>query len=164
MLSKAEIQYLQGQKQVSKSFERKSRCLIRKKVGVLQKELPLISNIFAGNIKFVFSEILNEKDGQPQPLREKDWNMNNIRNFKEQNPAPEFSNGIIRSNEIDKDNLGDGEGLEGSKSSSNDLQTSEATKFGNKEKETATKNSNSDEKRRRERDLNPRGPHGPQAI
>ena len=114
------------------------------KVGVLQKELPLISNIFAGNIKFVFSEILNEKEGQPQPLREKDWNMNNIRNFKEQNPAPEFSNGIIRSNEIDKDNLGDGEGLEGSKSSSNDLQTSEATKFGNKEKETATKNSNSD--------------------
>ena len=113
MLSKAEIQYLQGQKQVSKSFERKSRCLIRKKVGVLQKEMPLVSNIFAGNIKFVFSEILNEKEGQPQPLREKDWNIDNIRNFKEQNAAPEFSNGILRSNEIDKDNLGDGEGLEG---------------------------------------------------
>ena len=45
-------------------------------------------------------------------------------------------------------------GVESSKSSSNDLQSSEATKFGNKEKETATKDSNSDEKRLRERDLN----------
>ena len=129
----------------------------------MHKELPLLSSLFAGNIKFEFSDILNEKEGQPQLLSEKDWNMDNIRNFKEQNAAPEFSNGILRSNEIDKDNLGTG-GLEGSKSSSHDFQTSEATKFGNQEQETATKNSNSDEKRRRERDLNPRGPHGPQAI
>lgn len=39
-----------------------------------------------------------------------------------------------------------------------------ATEFSNNKANEATKNSNSDEKRRRERDLNPRGPHGPQAI
>ncbi len=56
------------------------------------------------------------------------------------------------------------EGLEGSKSPSTEHQTSEATNFSNIEPFCATKNSNFDENRRRERDLNPRGPHGPQAI
>ena len=37
MLSKAEILYLQSQKQVSQSYERKLKCLIRKKLVVLQK-------------------------------------------------------------------------------------------------------------------------------
>ena len=46
MLSKSEVQYLQGQKQVSQSYERKLKCLIRKKIAVLQKELPLLSNLF----------------------------------------------------------------------------------------------------------------------
>ena len=45
MLSKAEILYLQGQKQVSQSYERKLKCLIRKKIEVLQKELPLLSKL-----------------------------------------------------------------------------------------------------------------------
>jgi hypothetical protein len=39
-----------------------------------------------------------------------------------------------------------------------------ATGFSNNKAGHATKNSNPEEKRRRERDLNPRGPHGPQAI
>ena len=51
MLSKAEVQYLQGQKQVSQSYERKLNCLIRKKIEVLQMELPLLSKLFADNFK-----------------------------------------------------------------------------------------------------------------
>ena len=43
MLSKAEILYLQGQKQVSKSFEYKLNHSIRKKVtSFLNNELPLL--------------------------------------------------------------------------------------------------------------------------
>ena len=51
MLSKAEILYLQGQKQVSQLYERKLKCLIRKKMEVLQKELPLLSKLFADNFQ-----------------------------------------------------------------------------------------------------------------
>ncbi len=69
MLSKAEYQYLQGQKQVSKSYERKLKCLIRKKVEDLRKEIPLISNLLGYNIKSVLSEGVNEKEGPP-PLKE----------------------------------------------------------------------------------------------
>ena len=50
MLSKAEILYLQGQKQVSQSYERKLKCLIRKKLDVLQKELPLLSKLFGDSV------------------------------------------------------------------------------------------------------------------
>ncbi len=43
MLSKAEIQYLQGQNQVSKSFEYKFKNSIRKKINsFLKNELPLL--------------------------------------------------------------------------------------------------------------------------
>jgi hypothetical protein len=43
MLSKAEYQYLQGQKQVSKSFEYKLKHSISKKVAsFLNNELPLL--------------------------------------------------------------------------------------------------------------------------
>lgn len=56
------------------------------------------------------------------------------------------------------------EGLEGLKNSSQQQDVEEATIFRNPKTKHATKNGNSDEKRRRERDLNPRGPHGPQAI
>ena len=50
MLSKAEILYLQGQKQVSQSYERKLKCLIRKKMEVLQKELPLLLKLFGDGV------------------------------------------------------------------------------------------------------------------
>ena len=43
MLSKAEIQYLQGQKPVSKSFEYKLNHSIKKKVSYfIENELPLL--------------------------------------------------------------------------------------------------------------------------
>ena len=61
MLSKAEILYLQGQKQVSQSYERKLKCLIRKKMEVLQKELPLLSKLFADNFKNFSCEIMKTK-------------------------------------------------------------------------------------------------------
>ncbi|MDF0680700.1 MAG: hypothetical protein P0116_07020 [Candidatus Nitrosocosmicus sp.] len=124
MLSKAEIQYLQGQKQVSKSYERKLRCLIRKKVEVLQKELPLLSSIFAGNIKSVFSEILNEKDGS----RLASGQENIIKDFQysiNKNSATEFSNVSLSCDEIDKDHVV-ARGRPGSKDSSNDIQISKA--------------------------------------
>ncbi len=44
LLSKSEIQYLQGQKQVSKSYEYKLKSIVKKKVSAfLQNELPLLS-------------------------------------------------------------------------------------------------------------------------
>ena len=45
MLSKAEVQYLQGQKIVSKSYERKLKCLIKRRIDVLRKEIPLLSKL-----------------------------------------------------------------------------------------------------------------------
>ena len=43
LLSKSEIQYLQGQKQVSKSYEYKLKSIISSKVSAfLQNELPLL--------------------------------------------------------------------------------------------------------------------------
>lgn len=45
MLSKSEILYLQGQKQISKSFEYKLKHSIRKKVALfLDNELPLLES------------------------------------------------------------------------------------------------------------------------
>ena len=47
MLSKAEIQYLQGQKPVSKSYEYKLKSIIKKKISnLIAKELPLLSSLF----------------------------------------------------------------------------------------------------------------------
>ncbi len=47
LLSKSEVLYLQGQKQVSKSYEYKLKSVIRKKVAnLLDKELPLLSKLF----------------------------------------------------------------------------------------------------------------------
>jgi hypothetical protein len=45
--SKAEIQYVQGHKEVSKSYDRRIRCLIRKRLDSLYKELSLLSALFA---------------------------------------------------------------------------------------------------------------------
>ncbi len=60
MLSKAEVQYLQGQKMVSGSYERKLKCLIRKKVENLKKELPLLSK------NFPIDHLFNEGNREPK--------------------------------------------------------------------------------------------------
>lgn len=51
LLSKAEISYLQGKKQVSKSYEYKLKSIIRKKItNLLNNELPLLSPLFSSAI------------------------------------------------------------------------------------------------------------------
>ena len=66
MLSKAEVQYLQGQKQVSQSYERKLKCLIRKKIEVLQMELPLLSKLLTG--KRILSSTACDQVREPGPI------------------------------------------------------------------------------------------------
>ncbi len=45
--SKAEIQFLQGTKQLSKLYEYKLKSIIKRKVStLLKKELPLLSHLF----------------------------------------------------------------------------------------------------------------------
>ncbi len=47
LLSKSEIQFLQGQKIVSKSYEYKLKSVIKRKIStLLEKELPLLSQLF----------------------------------------------------------------------------------------------------------------------
>jgi hypothetical protein len=47
LFSKAEILYLQGQKQVSKSYDYKLKSIIKKKVAnLMEKEIPLLSALF----------------------------------------------------------------------------------------------------------------------
>ena len=165
MLSKAEILYLQGQKQVSQLYERKLKCLIRKKMEVLQKELPLLSKLFADNFKNFSCEIMKTNDAPPLPTKQEKKNSPELYSKAlEVKCATKFSNMQANGVKVVYGNNKAREGLEGSKSSSTEHQTSEATKFSNIEPFCATKNSNFDENRRRERDLNPRGPHGPQAI
>ena len=56
MLSKAEILYLQGEKQFSASYEYKLKSILKKKItNFLDKELPLLTSLFPDLIlpKFV---------------------------------------------------------------------------------------------------------------
>jgi hypothetical protein len=75
MLSKAEYQYLQGQKQVSQSYERKLKCLLRKELEVLQRELPLLSKLFADNFKNFSCELMSANEG-PSPQKKQEENKN----------------------------------------------------------------------------------------
>ena len=46
-LSKSEIQFLQGHKQISRSYEYKLKSIIKKKVAnLMDKEIPLLSTLF----------------------------------------------------------------------------------------------------------------------
>ena len=65
---------------------------------------------------------------------------------------------------LDPRKLAGSESIEGSKTYEQNQIEHAATEFSNNKAGHITKNSNPEEKRRRERDLNPRGPHGPQAI
>ena len=163
MLSKAEILYLQGKKQVSQSYERKLKCLIRKKIEVLQKELPLLSKLLGNKDGSVADISTPTKLVDPSSKDKRSFNPSSLP-LTPNNSATKFSN--LQKNEsiFENEKLVVREGVEGSKDSSQQQDIQEATKFSNKQTKHATRNSNFDEKRRRERDLNPRGPHGPQAI
>jgi hypothetical protein len=164
MLSNAEIQYLLGQKHVSKSYERKLKCLIRKKVEVLRNELPLISSLLGKNAKSVFSEFVTEKEIPATFIKQEGTGKANLSQHSNNiNLATKSSNG--QPNEVNSSKKsGACEGLEGSSSSPILQHTTEATDFSNRDTKEATKNSNLVLNQRRERDLNPRGPHGPQAL
>lgn len=78
--------------------------------------------------------------------------------------ATKFSNYQINTIDFRAEMPVEREELEGSKTYDQSQIVQAATEFSNNKPNDATINGNSDEKRRRERDLNPRGPHGPQAI
>jgi len=63
-----------GSKQVSQLYERKLKCLIRKKMEVLQKELPLLSKLFADNFKNFSCEIMKTNDAPPLPTKQEKKN------------------------------------------------------------------------------------------
>lgn len=62
LLSKSEIQFLQGQKHVSKSYEYKLKSIIKKKTSTLMnKELPLLFKLFPDyNLTITSKKIENE--------------------------------------------------------------------------------------------------------
>ena len=163
MLSKAEVLYLQGQKQVSKSYERKLKCIIRKKLEILRNEFPLLSKLFTDEVSPILYGL---KLGDFSPVRGCNEDLDRPKQLQLQVPehATEFSNFQQDTIEFNAKKLVEREELEGSKTPNQGQNVHAATEFSNNKSVEATKNSNFDEKRRRERDLNPRGPHGPQAI
>ena len=155
MLSKAEIQYLQGQKHVSKSYERTLKYLIRKKIEVLQKEIPLLSNLLTDKIQCVLSKILDEREAQHSFLKSKEHDYLLLKQYSDnEQVATEFRNASMSDNGFKDRNIADHEGLEGLKSSSNLQKIIGATDFDNARDKNATKNRNFVLNQRRERDLN----------
>ena len=70
LLSKAEIQFLQGQKQVSKSYEYKLKSIIKKKISLLvDKELPLLAKLFT-EFDFVVTSGYNAHQNSSVPSRD----------------------------------------------------------------------------------------------
>ena len=152
MLSKAEVLYLQGQKQVSKSYERKLKCIIRKKLELLRNEFPLLSKLFANEVRRIFSG-LNSGEFNPSDRCNENLARPN-QQFEIREHATKFSNFPLDTVEFNVKTPVEREELEGSKTSNQSQNLQTATKFSNNKADAATKNSNSDEKRRRERDLN----------
>jgi hypothetical protein len=63
ILSKSEILFLQGQKQVSKSYEYKLKSIIKKKVSNLtNKEIPLLTTLFPNLNLTKFSKDIEKVD------------------------------------------------------------------------------------------------------
>ena len=89
MLSKAEVLYLQGQKKVSSSYERKLKCMIRKKVEGLKKEVRLLSKLIPIEQLFDFDSVV--APSQTSPFNESISIVCSSRK-----PATEFSNSSNR--------------------------------------------------------------------
>jgi hypothetical protein len=63
LLSKAETQFLNGQKHVSKSYEYKLKSTIRRKItDLLDKEIPLLSKLFPNFDLTTFSKVLDDNN------------------------------------------------------------------------------------------------------
>ena len=71
LLSKSEIQFLQCQKQVSKSYEYKLKSIIKKKISnLLEKEIPLLSNFFS-NLDSLTEFSKHNDEGGVEEIKEK---------------------------------------------------------------------------------------------
>ena len=138
------------------------RCIIRKKLEKLQNEFPLLSKLFVNEVQTLLStqasHVLN-------PIQEGNKRLQESRQqlVIDNSHATVFSNTQLNYIEQEKSTkLGDDNSIEGSKTSNPSPR--EATEFSNGDTKKATEFSNFPRDRRRERDLNPRGPHGPQAL
>ncbi len=144
MLSKAEVLYLQSQKQVSQSYERKLKCLIGKKVEVLQKELPLLSRLLAGNS--IMSSNTCDQVREPAPISNRNDQKHHDYNIGKSDPsfkrATKYSNSQSKRLESVSGEEVNSLNLYKSSSSVSDVSTP-ATEFSNVEYDAATKNSNS---------------------
>jgi hypothetical protein len=145
MLSKAEIQYLQGQKQVSQSYERKLKCLIRKKVEVLRKEIPLLSKLFVESLELsVESTSLDKKAAPTNTPAKVELNEKDSTQLLHEISATVFSNLEANDVEIDTREVMKSQNSEEILHTIKDKSTP-ATKFSNVLSDFATKNSNPDE-------------------
>ena len=151
MLSKAEVLYLQGQKQISKSYERKLKYIIRKKLEILRNAFPLLSKLFANEVSPILYGL---KLGDFSPIRGCNEDLNRLKRQQLKVPehATEFSNFQLDAIEFNSKTLVEREELEGSKTSDQSQTVRAATEFSNIGANDTTKNSNPEEKRRRERD------------
>jgi hypothetical protein len=135
MLSKAEVLYLHGQKQVSKSYERKLKCIIRKKLEILQTEFPLLSKLFVNEVRpLLDTQIPTES----MPVKEE---YERLQSSSQQsavdNSVTIFGNSKLNNVEqVGSEKLVAREGLEGSKTLNPAL--SEATEFSNGKTRNAT--------------------------
>jgi hypothetical protein len=162
LLSKSEIQFLQGQKQVSKSYEYKIKSIIKKKTSTLMyKELPLLVKLFPDyNLTITSKKIDNEKHNnltefsknsnekpltKPTKISKKFLDSHSNIDFEKKDVLPKQQKLVAR------------EGLEGSNLVNDD-------NIQQKTLETSDSTLNKMTNKRRERDSNPRGPHGPQAL
>lgn len=104
--------------------------------------------------------------GKFNPVRGGNENLDrpNQQQLEVHEHATKFSNFQLDILELGAKKLVELEDLESLKTCDQSQKMRAATEFSNNKANESAKNSNSDEKRRRERDLNPRGPHGPQAI
>ena len=70
LLSKSEIQFLEGSKEVSKSYEYKLKSIIKKKLSLLvDKELPLLAKLFT---EFDFSVTSKYNDNHDSSVLSRD--------------------------------------------------------------------------------------------
>ena len=141
MLSKAEILYLQGQKHISRSYERKLKCLIRKKLEVLQRELPLLSKLLKNEVRSFADISATTVIAAPVAKDKRGFNQPN-QPLTPNNRATEFSNAESKGIEIDAGKDIKSQNSEGFTHLVMDNSTP-ATEFGNEGCDGATKYSNS---------------------
>ena len=144
MLSKAEVMYLQGQKTVSQSYERKLKCLIRKKIDVLQKELLLLSKLLAGQRVMSFTPC--DQVGEVVPLSNHNGQEHSNHNFETSDSsfkrATKYSNLDLKDIEIEADEDVKSQNIDEIDALIKDNSTA-ATEFSNVQFYDATKNSDS---------------------